>query len=118
MKWKKIKKAKGYIIYRATKKNGKYKKIKTIKNSKITIYKDAGKDIGFKEGKTYFYRIATYNVIKKKKYIFLSKVKSTKISVKKAPQEKENTKEENAKLELAGCYLLKNSMPRWRFTMM
>ena len=100
LKWKKIKKTKGYIIYRATKKNGKFKKIKTIKNSKITIYKDAGKDIGFKEGKTYFYRIATYNVIKKKKYISLSKVKSKKIPVKKAPQEKEDTKEENTKLEL------------------
>ena len=28
--WKKVKNAKGYQIYRATKKNGKYKKVKTL----------------------------------------------------------------------------------------
>ena len=32
--WKKVKTAKGYQIYRATKKNGKYKKVKTIKKAK------------------------------------------------------------------------------------
>lgn len=29
--WKKVKGATGYVVYRATKKNGKYKAVKTIK---------------------------------------------------------------------------------------
>ena len=33
--WKKVNKATGYKIYRATSKNGKYKRIKTIKNADI-----------------------------------------------------------------------------------
>ena len=46
----------GYEIYRATKSKGKYKKVKTIKNSKVTKYTDSK----VKKGKTYYYKVRAY----------------------------------------------------------
>lgn len=54
--WKKSSKATGYIIYRATKKNGKYKQIKVIKSWK----KNSFTDKKVKSKKTYYYKIRPY----------------------------------------------------------
>lgn len=54
--WKKSSKADGYIIYRATKKNGKYKQIKVIKSWK----KNSFTDKKVKSKKTYYYKICPY----------------------------------------------------------
>ena len=54
--WKKSSKADGYIIYRATKKNGKYKQIKVIKSWKKTTFTDKK----VKSKKTYYYKICPY----------------------------------------------------------
>lgn len=51
--WKKAKGAKGYQIYRATKQNGRYKKVKTTKG---TVYTDKN----LKQGKRYYYKIRAY----------------------------------------------------------
>ena len=53
---KKSSKADGYIIYRATKKNGKYKQIKVIKSWKKTSFTDKK----VKSKKTYYYKICPY----------------------------------------------------------
>ena len=57
IKWKKVSGVTGYQIYRATSKNGTYKKIKTIKKKGTTSYTDK-KDIGL--GKLYYYKIRAY----------------------------------------------------------
>lgn len=54
--WKKSSKADGYIIYRATKKNGKYKQIKVIKSWKKTTFTDKK----VKSKKIYYYKICAY----------------------------------------------------------
>ena len=66
LKWKKVSGVSGYQIYRATSKNGTYKKIKTIKKKSTTSYTDK-KDI--KLGKLYYYKIRAYkNKSNKKEY--------------------------------------------------
>ena len=75
--WSKVPRAAGYEIYRAEGKNGKYKKIKTIKNSKTVKYTDSKK---LKKGKTYFYKIRAYKKAKGKTYYSAySAAKSVKI---------------------------------------
>lgn len=71
IKWEKISGAKGYQIYRATSKNGKYRKIATTKrnyiiNSKLTT------------GKYYYYKVRAYKKVKgKTRYTkFSSKLKT------------------------------------------
>ncbi|MGN0359942.1 MAG: family 20 glycosylhydrolase [Hominisplanchenecus sp.] len=54
VKWKKVKKASSYIIYRAENRKGSWKKIATVK--KGTSYRDKKK---LKKGKTYYYRVVT-----------------------------------------------------------
>ena len=54
----------GYKIYRASKKNGKYKLIKTIKKAGTLKYTDKK----IKKGKKYFYKVRTYTKINGKKY--------------------------------------------------
>ncbi len=54
--WKKVKGAEGYIITRSTEKNGKYKKIKTVKSSDTTSYADAKASVG----QTYYYKVEAY----------------------------------------------------------
>ena len=49
----------GYKVYRATKKNGKYKLIKTVKKAGTLNYTDKK----LKKGKKYFYKVRTYTVI-------------------------------------------------------
>ena len=60
LKWKKNSKATGYEIYRATKKNGKYKKIKTIKKASVVKFTDSK----VKKGKTYYYKVRAYKTVK------------------------------------------------------
>ena len=61
--WKKVSKANGYEIYRATKKAGKYKKVKTIKKAKTVKFTDKK----LKKGKKYFYKVRTYKTVDGKK---------------------------------------------------
>lgn len=68
--------ASGYVIYRATNKNGKYKKIATVKSGKTTSYKN-GK---LKSGKTYYYKIRAYKTVNGEKvYGAYSNIKKVKI---------------------------------------
>lgn len=53
LKWKKISKCSGYIVYRSAKKNGGYKKIADVK-------KNSYKDSSLKPGKKYYYKVQTY----------------------------------------------------------
>jgi len=67
--WKKTGSVKKYSVYRSTKKNGKYTKIKTVKSKKAKI---TYKDKTVKYGTTYYYKI-------KGKGLKYSKVKSVKV---------------------------------------
>lgn len=69
LKWSKVSKSKGYVIYRNN------KKIATIKSNKIKSYTDKK----VKAGKKYTYQIAPYTEVKGKKALG---VKSYKIRVK------------------------------------
>lgn len=72
--WKKVKNISGYAIYRATKKNGTYKKIATVKSSK-TSYTDKK----CKSKTKYYYKVRTYKKISGKTvYGSYSKIKSDK----------------------------------------
>ncbi len=53
VKWKKVKKASGYYVYRSKTKNGKYKLVATLKKKKTTTYTD-------KTSKKYYYKITPY----------------------------------------------------------
>lgn len=59
--WKKVKGAKGYQVYRATSKNGRYKKVKTTKSTTYTNSK-------LTTGKKYYYKIRAYKGRKKGKF--------------------------------------------------
>ena len=62
--WKKVNGASGYEIYRATSKNGKYKKIATVKkNSAKTTYKDRK----LAKNKKYYYKVRAYKTVNKYK---------------------------------------------------
>ena len=65
LKWKKVKGANGYQIYRATKKNGKYKNIKTIKKGSTLKFVDSG----LTKNKTYYYKIRAYRTVNKTKVL-------------------------------------------------
>lgn len=77
VKWSKAPRAKGYQIYRATSKNGKYKLVKTVKNNKTFTYKDKK----VKKGKTYYYKVRAYvsPAGKTKVYGKFSAVKKAKV---------------------------------------
>lgn len=61
--WKKVSSASGYEVYRATKKNGAYKKVKTITNKKTVSFTDKS----LKKGKNYYYKVRAYRLIGGKK---------------------------------------------------
>ncbi|MDE6658930.1 MAG: hypothetical protein K2K01_02285, partial [Eubacterium sp.] len=62
--WKKIKKnADGYIVYRATSKNGTYKAVKTITSAKTVKYTDTS----VKKGTKYYYKVCAYKTIQSTK---------------------------------------------------
>lgn len=59
LSWKKVNGASGYKVYRATKKNGKYKLVKTMKTVKFT-------DKKVKKNKTYYYKVRAFKTVNKK----------------------------------------------------
>lgn len=61
--WDKAAGADGYVIYRATKKNGTYKKVKTMNGKKTVSFTDRS----LKKGKTYYYKMKSYRLIGGKK---------------------------------------------------
>ena len=61
--WKKVKNADGYQVYRATKKNGKYKLVKVVKGNKKVSYKNTK----LKKNKKYYYKVRAYRTVKGKK---------------------------------------------------
>ena len=64
IKWSKVSGASGYIIYRATSKNGTYKKIATVKSGKTLSY--TAKKL--KNGKKYYFKVKAYRTVKGKRY--------------------------------------------------
>lgn len=62
LKWNKVKSAAGYVVYRSTSANGKYKKVKTYKSGSKTSYSDTKA----KFGKTYYYKVRAYRKVKVK----------------------------------------------------
>lgn len=76
LKWKKTTGANGYIVYRATKKNGKYKAVKTISKAKTVTFTDKK----LKKGTTYYYKVKAYKKVNGTKVLGkFSAVKSVKI---------------------------------------
>lgn len=83
--WKKAAKATGYEVYRATSKDGEYKKVKTIAKSDTLSYTDSK----LTTGKTYYYKVRSYATVEGgKKYSGYSKV----VSAKAAPAPPANFK--------------------------
>ncbi len=77
LSWKKVSDASGYEVYRATSKNGKYTKIKTIKSGKTVKYVDSKK---LKTNKKYYYKVRAYKKVNGKKYYTAyTSVKSVKV---------------------------------------
>ena len=62
--WKKAKGVSGYYIFRAEKKNGKYKKVKAVKKAGTKKWTDSK----LKKGKNYFYKIRPFTKISGKTY--------------------------------------------------
>jgi hypothetical protein len=60
LKWKRDKNVSGYEIYRSTKKNSGYVKIKNISKNKTVSFKDKS----LKKGKTYYYKVRSYKILK------------------------------------------------------
>ena len=78
IKYKKIKGVSGYQVYRASSKNGTYKKVTTRPQK----YPDTYTSIRLTSGKTYYYKIRTYKTVNGKRiYSKFSEVK--KIRTKK-----------------------------------
>ena len=76
LKWKKVSGAKGYVVYRATSKSGKYKAVSTIKKGSTVSY--INKKLTSK--KTYYYKVRAYRIENGKRiYSSYSKTKSAKI---------------------------------------
>ncbi len=61
LSWNKQTGASGYVIYMAASKNGKYKKIATVKGNKVSYTKT-----GLTKGKTYYFKVAAYKTVGKK----------------------------------------------------
>jgi len=78
--WSKVSGATGYQIYRADKKTGTYKNIKTITSETTTSYTDKK----LKNGKSYYYKIRAYKTVSgSKKYSSFSNVLSKKVALSK-----------------------------------
>ena len=76
LKWKKVSDASGYEVYRATGKNGKYTKVKTIKGAGNTSYLNKN----LKDNTKYSYKIRAYKVVDGKKvYGTYSTIKTIKV---------------------------------------
>lgn len=63
LKWKTVKGASGYYVYRATAKNGKYRKVKTLNKAGKVSYRAAN----LKKNKKYYYYVKAFKKVKGKK---------------------------------------------------
>jgi len=80
LSWNKVSGASGYQIYRATSKNGTYKKIKTITSGSSTSCTNKS----LKNGKTYYYKIRAYKTVDgNKKYSKFCDILSKKVTLGK-----------------------------------
>ena len=76
LKWKKVRNADGYVVYRADKKKGKYKKVKVLNEARKISFTNKK----LKKKKTYYYKVCAYRKVGKKKvYGSCSAVKSRKV---------------------------------------
>ena len=76
LKWKKVRNADGYVVYRADKKKGKYKKVKVLNGARKISFTNKK----LKKKKTYYYKVCAYRKVGKKKvYGSCSAVKSRKV---------------------------------------
>lgn len=76
LKWKKSIGATGYVIYRAEKKRGSYKKVKTITKGTTLSYKNTK----LTTGKTYYYKVRPYRKVSgKTRYGSYSSIKGVKV---------------------------------------
>ena len=76
--WKKVSKASGYEVYRATKKKGSFKKIATIKKGSVVKYTNKK----LKKKKIYFFKVRAYRVSGKKK-VYGKYSSTVKVTIKK-----------------------------------
>lgn len=75
LRWKKVKDADGYVIYRSTKKNKEFKKVKTIKKDSTVKWTNTK----LKANKRYYYKVRAYKVVDGKNiYTQYSAVKQAK----------------------------------------
>ena len=63
LRWKKVKGASGYYVYRSTAKNGKYRKVKTLNKAGMVSYRAAN----LKKNKKYYYYVKAFKKVKNKK---------------------------------------------------
>ncbi|MGI6722529.1 MAG: hypothetical protein ACOX4I_08400 [Anaerovoracaceae bacterium] len=77
LNWKKVSGASGYVVYRATGKNGKFKKVTTIK--KASTVKWINKKL--RKGRRYYYKVRSFTRISGKTYYgkYSNKVKTKAI---------------------------------------
>ena len=74
--WSKVTGASGYEVYRATSKNGTYKKVATIKKGSSVKYTNKS----LKSGTTYYYKVRAYKTLDSKTYYgSFSSVRSVKV---------------------------------------
>lgn len=75
LKWKKIKNARKYQIFRSNSKNGKFEKIQTVSRKKTSFV-----DKKVRHNKKYFYKVRAYRMVKGKKvFSSFSKVIAVKV---------------------------------------
>lgn len=81
IKFKKVKGAKGYKVYQSTSKNGKYKRVRTLKGNKNVRFTKTK----LKSGKRYYYKVRAYKIYKrgKKKLYVYGKYSAKKSAVTK-----------------------------------
>lgn len=81
IKWNKVSGVTGYQVYMATSKNGKYTKIKTIKNNKTFNYTKSG----LNANKKYYFKVRAYKQVDDKKvcssYTEIVSAKTKKVHV-------------------------------------
>lgn len=61
LKWNKVSGASGYVVYRATSKNGKYTRVARVKSNKLTYT-----NTKLKSKKAYYYKVRAYRTVKGK----------------------------------------------------
>lgn len=75
IRWKKVTGASGYVVYRATKKSGSYKKIASLKSSRRSYT-----NTGLKKGKRYYYKARAYRKVSGKKVYSLYSGYTSKVA--------------------------------------